>query len=147
MESHVEEIKHFNRFYTNVMGILNLYNDEVNYSATEAMVLYKIKNTEDCTAAYLSESFGMDKGYISRILKRFEKDQLIDKTPSEQDRRLLYIKLTKEGGEVLDYLAGRASDRVRDLISDCPEEDVEELIGSMKRIEQILRPTITKGGN
>lgn len=142
MEKHVEEIKHFNRFYTNVMGILNLYNDKVKYSATEAMVLYEINTVQDCTAAYLSEAFGMDKGYISRILKRFEKEKLIDKTPSEQDRRLLFLDLTKEGEEVLDYLADRASDRVRGLISDCPEKDVEELIGSMKCIEQILRPTI-----
>jgi DNA-binding MarR family transcriptional regulator len=141
-ENTVQDIKRFNRFYTRAMGLFNLYTDKSAYSATEALILYQISIKIECTAAYLSSFFQLDKSYISRILKRFEKNGLISKSVSTEDRRIHHIELTDTGGDVLKSLADKASLNVLEMINGISEEEVEVLIDSMKKIESVLHPNI-----
>ncbi|WP_342566729.1 MarR family winged helix-turn-helix transcriptional regulator [Psychrobacillus sp. FSL K6-4046] len=141
-ENNIEKIKGFNRFYTRTMGLFNLYTDESPYSATEALIMFEISSRNDCTAAYLSNYFLLDKSYMSRILKHFERDGLIVKKFSEEDRRIQYIELTDIGGEALTSLANKASLNVKNMIDGISEEEIEVLIESMQKIEKILYPKI-----
>ncbi|MBY0123188.1 MarR family winged helix-turn-helix transcriptional regulator [Bacillus sp. S/N-304-OC-R1] len=142
LENYIQEIKGFNRFYTRAIGLFNIYTDESSYSATEALILFEISNQEDCTAAYLSNFFLLDKGYISRILKHFEREELIVKRASEEDRRIQYIDLTELGINTLNSLALKASSTVEKMIDGISEEKIQELIKSMQKIETILHKKI-----
>ncbi len=146
-DQYIQDIKRFNRFYTRVMGLFDLYTDESPYSATEALILFEISNQEKCTAAFLSEHFLLDKGYVSRMLKRFDQEGLIGRITSESDRRIQYINLTKIGEEALMSLAEKASGNVRKMIEGISEEEVKRLIESMQQVENILHPKILTGGD
>lgn len=141
-ENNVQKIKRFNRFYTRTMGLFNLYTDESPYSATEALILFEISTRNDCTAAYLSNFFLLDKSYMSRIIKHFERDGLIVKSFSEDDRRIQHIELTDLGGEALKKLADKASLNVQSMIDGIAENELKVLIESMQKIEEILYPKI-----
>ncbi len=141
-EKNIQDVKRFNRFYTRTMGLFNIYTDESPYSATEALILFEISTRKDATAAYLSNYFLLDKSYMSRILKHFERDGLIVKSFSEEDRRIQYIELTDIGGEALNSLADKASLNVQSMIDGISEEEIEVLIESMQKIEKILYPKI-----
>ncbi|MEK4298850.1 MarR family winged helix-turn-helix transcriptional regulator [Oceanobacillus sp. FSL W8-0428] len=138
MEEQIQEIKRFNRFYIKIMGILSLYADGSSFSATEAMILYETSNKKDCTAKYLSNYFVLDKGYISKILRKFEKRELIERVTSSKDRRVQYIYLTSKGREELKKLQDRANEKVEEMIKDISEQDVGVLIESMNKIEALL---------
>ena len=60
-DNKIQDIKRFNRFYTRAMGLFNIYTDKSEYSATEALILFQISTNKDCTAAYLSTFFLLDK--------------------------------------------------------------------------------------
>ena len=141
-EDAIQDIKSFNRFYTRTMGIFNLYTDESPYSATEALILFELSVRNNCTAAFLSSFFQLDKSYMSRILKHFERDGLIVKRIFEEDRRIQHIELTDVGGEALKSLAGKASHNVEKMIEEISKEEIDILIDSMKKIEKILYPNI-----
>ncbi|MEH7308532.1 MarR family winged helix-turn-helix transcriptional regulator [Neobacillus drentensis] len=144
-EDIIRDIKRFNRFYTRAMGLFNIYTDESSYSATEALILFEISVRKDCTAAYLSNLFLLDKSYMSRILKHFERDGLIVKRIFEEDRRIQHIELTDIGGEALKSLADRASLNVKSMIEGISKEEIHVLIDSMKKIEKVLYPNIQRG--
>lgn len=141
----IQRIKEFNRFYTRYIGLFNLYRDESSYSATEAMILFEIANHKRCTAAHLSFYFFLDKGYISRILKKLKQHGLIKKVISRDDRRIQYLQLTVKGGEELNRLAQNASFRVEKMIEGITKEDMEVLIQSMITIEELFSKNIVKG--
>lgn len=138
MEKHVQEIKRFNRFYIKIMGILSLYADGSSFSATEAMVMYETSKKKNCTAKHLSNYFMLDKGYISKILRKFEKKELIVRVTSNKDRRVQYIYLTSKGKEELKELQEKANEKVNEMIKDISEQDIGVLIESMKKIEALL---------
>lgn len=145
MTREVQAIKKFNRFYVKEMGIFNLYADKSSYSATEAMFLFEISNNKECTVSHLAKEFLFDKGYVSRIIKNFEKKGVVRKVASEEDGRVYFLRITDKGGDDLNFLQARANERVEETIRDLEKKDVEELIKAMERIEELLTNKIAKG--
>lgn len=66
-------IRQFNRYYTKVLGLLDKHLLDSEFSLSEVRVLYEIGQSEECKASMLIEQLGLDPGYLSRMLKRFEK--------------------------------------------------------------------------
>src|SRR6185295_14888528 len=93
----IDRVRSFNRFYTDIIGLLDQHFLDSPFSLTEGRVLYEIRHTEDCTAKKIGEKMTIDEGYLSRILDTFRKKGLITKSLSPEDKRLHMIKLTEKG--------------------------------------------------
>jgi DNA-binding MarR family transcriptional regulator len=61
----IDRIRSFNRFYTNIIGLLDQHFLDSPFSLTEGRVLYEICNTEDCSAKKIRENIVIDEGYLS----------------------------------------------------------------------------------
>lgn len=138
MTKNMEHIKKFNRFYMRIMALSSIYNDESPYSSTEAMIIHEIEHTKQCTASYLTEYFMLDKGYMSRIINKFETAKMIYKIPSNEDRRVYYLQMTQKGKQILEELSTKANANVVQMIEHVEEADLPRLIQSMQTIEQLL---------
>lgn len=93
----IDEIRKFNRFYTVSMGFLDSGYLDTNYSVAETRILFEIKIRETCIQSDIAKNLHMDKSYLSRLVKRFHKDGLIEKEKSGEDRRTTYLALTEKG--------------------------------------------------
>ena len=108
-------MRHFNRFYTNLIGLLNHHIYESPYSLTEVRVLYEINNNENVTARGIMETISIDEAYLSRILLKFQKLKLLRKDQSKTDKRVYYISPTEKGrsesrrGSLLNMVVVRTS--------------------------------------
>ena len=75
--SHVRAVRAFNRFYTQRIGVLQRGVLQSPYSLTEVRVLYEIANGTDLTATDIQRLLGLDPGYLSRILRSFERSGVL----------------------------------------------------------------------
>lgn len=73
----ITEIRGFNRFYTNILGLLDQHIIDSGYSLTEARILFEISKTDACTANQLCSVLDVDRSYMSKIINKFEKNELI----------------------------------------------------------------------
>jgi DNA-binding MarR family transcriptional regulator len=108
----VDAIRHFNRFYTRQIGVLQEHLLQSPFSLTEVRVLYELAHRENVTAAELRQDLGLDRGYLSRMLKNFEHHGWIRSTPSNDDRRKLLLILTASGQKIFSPLDKRSSAEV-----------------------------------
>lgn len=134
----VETIRAFNRYYTNVLSLLDQHILESGYSLAEARVLHETALAQPCTAAALSASLSMDAGYLSRILKRLEAASLLIRERSAADARASSLRLSPEGERALAELNRRSDAQIAELISGVSETGRRELIRSMTSIETVL---------
>ena len=65
---HIANIRAFNRFYTRVLGLLDKYILNSQYTLPEVRILYELATHENLTASDLIETLHIDKGYLSRII-------------------------------------------------------------------------------
>ena len=64
----IDDIRAFNRYYTNRLGVLAGNYLGRPYTLTEARILYEIGAQERTTASAINADLGLDPGYLSRIL-------------------------------------------------------------------------------
>jgi DNA-binding MarR family transcriptional regulator len=134
----IDKIRSFNRFYTNVIGLLDQYYLESPFSLTEGRILYEICNTEDCSAKKIREQIVIDEGYLSRILDNFVKQGLIKKTRSSNDGRLWIIVPTEKGRGEFARLNDNSNLLIVQMIEKLSKEEQADLLKKMDGIRALL---------
>lgn len=134
----VHKVREFNRFYTNVLGLFDRHILNSPFSLTEARVLFEIGNRVNCTASILIKELNLDRGYLSRIINRFQKEKLIKRIQSNNDSRVFHLELTDKGLSVLKELIKSSDDQIDNLLQAFSEEQKCKLSYHMDCIVQIL---------
>lgn len=137
----IDRVREFNRFYTNVIGLLDRHFLDTSFSLTEGRVLYEISQTELCTAKKIRSNIDIDEGYLSRIVDKFIQQGLVRKTPAAEDRRLHLIVLTEKGRKQFSRLNDNSNQQILQLVEQLSEADRLELVKSMDRIQALFTPT------
>lgn len=143
---HVAEVRRFNRFYTKRIGVLQEGLLSSPFSLTEVRVLYEIVHRGDSTAVELCRELGLDPGYLSRILRSFEKRALIARTRSTADGRQSHLRLTPKGRKVFDPLEQRSNRQVAEMLDKVSPAHQKKLVDAMHTIETAIDPTQSKDG-
>ena len=144
--SHVSAVRAFNRFYTQRIGVLQRGVLQSPYSLTEVRVLYELANGPDLTATEIQRLLGVDPGYLSRILRNFERSGMLLRQRSQKDGRQSLIRLTAQGRKVFAALNARQSRDVQRMLQSVAAPAREKLIGSMQTIQKVMNGNPTEGG-
>jgi DNA-binding MarR family transcriptional regulator len=134
----IDEIRAFNRMYTHLIGLVNGHILNSEYSLPEARVLFELYHHPALTASDLIGMLDMDKGYLSRMLRRFGEKKLVDRMVSQGDRRAVTLALTAKGKKEFEAL-NRASDlQIGQAFENLSEKDSQALVERMIGIRRII---------
>jgi DNA-binding MarR family transcriptional regulator/N-acetylglutamate synthase-like GNAT family acetyltransferase len=137
-DARVAAVRGFNRFYTQKIGVLSEGLLKSRFSLTEARVLYELANRERPTATELCGDLGLDAGYLSRILRRFEQGGLLARTTSKADGRQSLLALTAKGRAAFAPLDNRSRQEIGTLMGGLRQPDQARLVAAMATIERLL---------
>lgn len=132
----VTEIRGFNRFYTNILGLLDQHIIDSGYSLTEARILFEISKTDTCTANQLCSILKIERSYMSKIINKFEKMQLISRHACDTDNRNMEIHMTQKGISVFHELNNQANHQIENLIANINDTDCDKLINSIRTVKK-----------
>ncbi len=134
----VAAVRRFNRFYTRRIGVLNEGHLRSPFSLAEVRVLYELAHRDGPTAAELGKELGLDAGYLSRILRRFEERGVIARSPSAADGRQSHLRLTDSGRETFAALNTRSSDEIAAMLAPLSAAEQRRLVEAMHVVERLL---------
>src|SRR6476660_5752037 len=134
----IDAVRGFNRFYTRQIGVLREGLLQSPFSLTEARVLYEIAHRPQPTATELCQELGLDAGYLSRILSKFEKSGLVSRSASRSDGRRILLKLSAKGRRTFATLDIRQRGEVASMLRPISPAGQSELVQAMQRIESLL---------
>lgn len=135
---YIRQVREFNRFYTKQIGVLQEGLLDSAYSLTEVRIMYELLQENANTAAELANMLGINRGYLSRILKRFKSLGLIERTRSSADGREQLLKLTANGRYVYAPLNERANAEVEHLLNGLTAREIRKLLNAMGAIREVL---------
>ncbi|QTD42644.1 MarR family winged helix-turn-helix transcriptional regulator [Sporosarcina sp. Te-1] len=131
----IYDIRQFNRFYTKILGLFNDQILDTNYSLTETRILFEISERKDCIANNLVQDLNIDRSYMSRILRKLEKEELIEKNSSIKDSRKNFLILTKKGENLLCKINIQSDEQINQLFSGLTDGEINEIRISMMVIK------------
>lgn len=134
----ISEIRAFNRFYTRIIGLLDQHVLNSEYSLPEVRVLYEIYHHDKLTARDIMVSLNIDKGYLSRMLRHFEKAKLISKKRSDEDGRSTHLSLTRSGQAEFKVLNEASNRQLKGILEGLTTSDCGKLVSHMSEIKKIL---------
>jgi DNA-binding MarR family transcriptional regulator/predicted GNAT family acetyltransferase len=143
LAENIQGVRRFNRFFTRQIRVLQEGLLHSPYPLTDARIIFELGTRSNLTASELCNELGLDAGYLSRVLNKLEKENLIKKVRSEEDRRQRLIRLTVRGQNAFSLLDSRSNDEVSKMLSGLSESEQILLIDAMHAIESIL----TRGFN
>jgi DNA-binding MarR family transcriptional regulator/GNAT superfamily N-acetyltransferase len=139
-DGQVAAVREFNRFYTNVIGLLREGLLDTPYSLTEARVLFELAREDAVEVAHLRRWLDIDAGYLSRLLARFASDGLVTRTRSPADGRRQVIGLTPAGRAVFGTLDARSGGQIRALLAGLTPAGRQRLTAAMASIRELIGP-------
>jgi DNA-binding MarR family transcriptional regulator len=154
----VTEIRHFNRFYTGLIGLLD---ETLMQSAyTLARVLFELGHRAGVGAAnpsseagFLARAFHLDLGpaasgiaselrldpaYLTRILRKFAAMGLTELRTDPGDRRRRILSLSARGNSELATLQSAADRDLTRLTAGLGDDEAAELSEALKRVACLL---------
>ncbi|MDH7460078.1 MarR family winged helix-turn-helix transcriptional regulator [Chitinophagaceae bacterium 26-R-25] len=139
---HIQEIRSFNRFYTNIIGLLDRHILHSNYSLPEVRIMFELYHNNGMTASEIIVQIDIDKSYLSRILKGFEKNKLINKASSGIDKRAIILQLTTKGKKEFEALDKASEKQIATLFEKLSDKECNELVKKISEIQKLINKSL-----
>jgi DNA-binding MarR family transcriptional regulator/GNAT superfamily N-acetyltransferase len=140
MEDAIAAVRLFNRFYTRHVGALDQRFLGTELTLPEARLMFEIAHAESPVAADLQKLLGMDAGYLSRVLARFEARGWITRKASAADARRRPIVLTDDGGAIFQTIDQRQRADVEAMLAKLAPAQQVDLVAALGEARTLLDP-------
>ena len=140
LDTQVSAIRAFNRFYTRKIGVVDGIASSP-FSLAEARVLYELAHREQPTATDIRKELGLDAGYMSRILREFERRKLVTREQSKTDERQKVLSLTAKGRKAFAPLDQRSNHEAAAMLGELSATERKHLIDAVETVRRLLGDT------
>ena len=137
VDAQVGAIRAFNRFYTRKIGVVDGMASSP-FALAEARVLYELTHREQATATDIRKELGLDAGYMSRILREFERRKLIRREQSKTDERQKFLSLTAKGRRAFAPLDARSNRDVVAILEGLSPTKRKQLVDAVQAVRRLL---------
>jgi len=137
-DDRVAAVRSFNRFFTRHIGVLREGLLHSQFTLTEMRVLYELAHHGDQPSTALCRDLGLDRGYLSRIIAKFESAGLVSKVPSPSDGRAKLLHMTEQGRAVYEPFDRASREEVGDMLARFDDASQQRLLDAMQTIRELL---------
>ncbi|MGO9412967.1 MAG: GNAT family N-acetyltransferase [Spirochaetia bacterium] len=136
--SAVQQLRRFNRYYTNRLGLLGRYRFDTDLTLTEARVIFEIGLAGEHTQSALGRDLTVDMGYLNRVVKRLEARGLISIRQDEHDGRVSVLSLSKSGRAMFAKINADSDAEVEDMLRGMNEQEAGALVTHIREAQKLL---------
>ena len=132
-------LRRFNRSYTQRIGALDESFMGLGLPLGSARLLFEIGTEEAPTVQRLRARLGLDSGYLSRLLRSLEEQDLVAVEPDPLDRRRRVVRLTARGRRTRRKLDDRSEDLAVRLLAPLSDRQRSRLSDALATADLLVR--------
>jgi putative acetyltransferase len=143
--SAIQNLRHFNRSYTNRLGLLSRYRFDTKLTLTESRVIFEIGGTGEHTQSALGRDLKIDMGYMNRVIKSLAARGMVSVSKNERDGRVSFLSLTGAGREALKRIDAASDAQAEEMLRGFSENQKRSLVAHLQAVEDLLAQHETPG--
>jgi DNA-binding MarR family transcriptional regulator len=110
----------------------------VGLSAPQLLVLRTVSDEGRPTASALARAVSLSQATITTILIRLEKEGLVNRERSDEDRRRVHVVLTEAGREVLKAAPKPLQENFSRRFTALPSWEQHQLVAALQRVSSMM---------
>lgn len=137
-QDQITTIRQFNREYVQLLGVLDRRVFDTELPFPEARILLMIFEQQSIRPIDVAAALSVDKGYVSRLIRRLEAKQFVKKVPSAQDGRSKLLQLPSAGVALAQQIDADSNAQIARLFDPLTVEDKKAALQAIKTLQQLL---------
>jgi len=136
-DTSISQVRSFNRLVAERVGAVG--EDFLGRKRTlgESRLLWEI-GPKGIHVRALRTRFGLDSGYLSRLLRALQHDGLVEVTPDPTDGRVRRVSLTRRGYREWNELESRSNAFAASVLEPLSARQRADLVQAMRTVERLL---------
>ena len=99
----------------------------------------ELENASDrVKVSQISDVLGLPRPAVTKTIKDMEKLGLIEKSTSQTDGRVVFVKLTEEGRELIDRYVDRYFGELEQEFADISDRDADRMIEIIEKFYEVM---------
>ena len=119
----------------------------MNLTGPQGMMMGILSHDGEMKISELSEKLGLSNSTVSGIIDRLEKQGLVERTRSLDDRRVVYVNVSSEFRKNSKENFCKVEKTFEDIMTKATTEEVEIILKGLTTLEQILDRTHSNENN
>jgi DNA-binding MarR family transcriptional regulator len=111
---------------------------------TKYHMLKMIYKKNACMVTDFSKELELSSGATTIILNQLEDEGLITRLRSEDDRRIVWIKLSDSGKKLIEEILRRRNQFLSDMLSTLSEDEKEQFFHLLEKMREGIKKKIEK---
>lgn len=110
----------------------------------QSSVLGMLMKNGEMKITELSNKLTLSSSTVSGIVDRLEKQQLVERSRSEEDRRIVYVKASPKFIEMHKESSKKIERSFEELLDTGTTEEIDKIIDGLKTLKKIVSECINK---
>jgi len=118
----------------------------INLTGPQGMLVGILSQHGKMKISELSEKMGFSNSTISGIVDRLEKQGLVTRTRSEEDRRVVYVQITADLQENVKERFDQFEKKIADIMNETTQEEIDRIFEGLNLLKELMEREHKKRG-
>ena len=112
--------------------------DDIGITAPQGMVIGILSKEKTLKITELSSKLSLSNSTISGIVDRLEKQGMVERKRSEQDKRVVYVSIASDYKEMHQNFHKRIEEKIEDAMSKGTPEELVKVLEGLGALRKLL---------
>lgn len=138
----INESIEITRLFQEVMGLfkhsMGKIFEDTGITAPQGMALRTLSKQKKMKITELSTKLSLSNSTVSGIIDRLEKQGLVERERSEEDRRVVYVSICPKFHEMHENFAKKFQQNFEKIMNKGDEEDINKIVDGLNTFKKLL---------
>ncbi|MCL6516561.1 MarR family transcriptional regulator [Alicyclobacillus sp.] len=145
MSEHLRQMEELLARLQRVMSASKALMNEHGLTGSQVFILRFLDHCEQAKASDIARFAGLSPGAVTQVCDDLVRMGLVERLRSNDDRRVVYIRITEEGRQRLEKVRFIRGRRILSILNKLGPEDTREFVRLIGRFVEIAESELTKG--
>lgn len=112
--------------------------NSMNLTGPQGMMMGILSHDGEMKISDLSEKIGLSNSTVSGIIDRLEKQGLVERTRSSEDRRVVYVNVSSEFQKNSKENFCKIEKTFEDIMKKATDEEIDTILKGLTTLEQLM---------
>ncbi len=118
--------------------LVKWYFNDYKLTLTQLSLVLLLKENGSLNVSSISKQMGLSKSTVSGIINRLEKMNIVTRTRSEEDRRVIRISLTDEVKNIGPSIENKLKEFIYHMFDGVSDDDLSDIVKGLCLLDQII---------